>query len=274
MQSGQSPIVRNAPFCEQLGMQWRQPAGRCERECGKIETPLPELLADVEARWPLDQKERFGLAMFIALHVLRTPAFSDWLEVKRAATLEDYRDQFSNKRKYERWRELMLSDGERAKRILSMVNKISTIFGCMNWTLLRFDEPLLITSDHPVCPVPIIEGGADRAIHPMPDERWMNTIEVRFPLSPRLALLATWHMSEPQSSISGTWEQISPFAGLCASGRRGSNPRPSAWEADALPTELRPRRGKPSAGVAGRSPGVSRAPRCSRPSSRERSAIR
>src|SRR6478672_7283740 len=25
------------------------------------------------------------------------------------------------------------------------------------------------------------------------------------------------------------------------SGRRGSNPRPSAWEADALPTELRPR---------------------------------
>src|SRR5689334_3067890 len=26
------------------------------------------------------------------------------------------------------------------------------------------------------------------------------------------------------------------------SGRRGSNPRPSAWEADALPTELRPRR--------------------------------
>jgi hypothetical protein len=207
MQSGQSPIVRNAPFCEQLGMQWRQPAGRCERECGKIETPLPELLADVEARWPLDQKERFGLAMFIALHVLRTPAFSDWLEVKRAATLEDYRDQFSNKRKYERWRELMLSDGERAKRILSMVNKISTIFGCMNWTLLRFDEPLLITSDHPVCPVPIIDDGADRAIHPMPDEGWMNTIEVRFPLSPRLALLATWHMSEPQSSISGTWEQ-------------------------------------------------------------------
>lgn len=25
------------------------------------------------------------------------------------------------------------------------------------------------------------------------------------------------------------------------SGRRGSNPRPSAWEADALPTELLPR---------------------------------
>src|SRR5436309_9647860 len=32
------------------------------------------------------------------------------------------------------------------------------------------------------------------------------------------------------------------------SGRRGSNPRPSAWEADALPTELRPRGAHSSAG--------------------------
>ena len=28
---------------------------------------------------------------------------------------------------------------------------------------------------------------------------------------------------------------------LFMSGKRGSNPRPSAWEADALPTELLPR---------------------------------
>src|SRR5438105_13297347 len=31
------------------------------------------------------------------------------------------------------------------------------------------------------------------------------------------------------------------FLALPSSGRWGSNPRPSAWEADALPTELRPR---------------------------------
>ncbi len=34
------------------------------------------------------------------------------------------------------------------------------------------------------------------------------------------------------------------FPTLAQSGRRGSNPRPSAWEADALPTELRPRCGR------------------------------
>lgn len=32
------------------------------------------------------------------------------------------------------------------------------------------------------------------------------------------------------------------FRALSVSGERGSNPRPSAWEADALPTELSPRR--------------------------------
>src|SRR5207253_1719284 len=31
--------------------------------------------------------------------------------------------------------------------------------------------------------------------------------------------------------------------GFLMSGERGSNPRPSAWEADALPTELSPREG-------------------------------
>jgi hypothetical protein len=179
---------------------------RAEQECGKIETLLPAVLADIEHRWPLANEERFALSMFIALHVLRTPAFLEWLEDKRGETLEDYRDQFSTARKFERFREVMLSDGERAKRILSMVNKISTILACMNWTLLRFDEPLLITSDHPVCPVPLIEEGQDRAIHPIPGDGWMNTIEVRFPLTPHLALLATWHMSEPQPPISGRWE--------------------------------------------------------------------
>src|SRR5215207_1873770 len=40
---------------------------------------------------------------------------------------------------------------------------------------------------------------------------------------------------------SGLKNEKAPFPGLLRSGRWGSNPRPSAWEADALPTELRPR---------------------------------
>src|SRR4051812_13218115 len=45
------------------------------------------------------------------------------------------------------------------------------------------------------------------------------------------------------------------------SGRRGSNSRPSAWEADALPTELRPRDPHLSSGLSGR-PGCAKPPGC------------
>src|SRR3954452_10598686 len=50
------------------------------------------------------------------------------------------------------------------------------------------------------------------------------------------------------------------LAGLLWSGRRGSNSRPSAWEADALPTELRPRDPHLSPALLSR-PGVAKPPR-------------
>jgi hypothetical protein len=48
------------------------------------------------------------------------------------------------------------------------------------------------------------------------------------------------------------------FQAFSESGRRVSNPRPSAWEADALPTELRPRRGDQGSRSAAASVGVDR----------------
>jgi hypothetical protein len=51
-----------------------------------------------------------------------------------------------------------------------------------------------------------------------------------------------------------------PRAGRKTSGRRGSNPRPSAWEADALPTELLPRSGASRAGKDKLFPGISPEP--------------
>ena len=51
--------------------------------------------------------------------------------------------------------------------------------------------------------------------------------------------------AHPEREPSGTHRWYPGTQGICrafaTSGRRGSNPRPSAWEADALPTELRPR---------------------------------
>jgi hypothetical protein len=47
----------------------------------------------------------------------------------------------------------------------------------------------------------------------------------------------------PGPGVAGPDNGKRRLAGTSQSGRRGSNPRPSAWEADALPTELRPRAG-------------------------------
>src|SRR4051812_28899533 len=46
--------------------------------------------------------------------------------------------------------------------------------------------------------------------------------------------------------LRGSRPAIRMAPGEVGSGRRASNPRPSAWEADALPTELRPRSGDES----------------------------
>ena len=44
-----------------------------------------------------------------------------------------------------------------------------------------------------------------------------------------------------RTGLAAAQSAAAEYAGKSPSGRRGSNPRPSAWEADALPTELRPR---------------------------------
>ena len=44
-----------------------------------------------------------------------------------------------------------------------------------------------------------------------------------------------------RSVIAQKKDDATASSGLLLSGKRGSNPRPSAWEADALPTELFPR---------------------------------
>jgi hypothetical protein len=49
-----------------------------------------------------------------------------------------------------------------------------------------------------------------------------------------MSLMAANEESDPSAILNGFWVT------LFMSGKRGSNPRPSAWEADALPTELLP----------------------------------
>ncbi len=63
------------------------------------------------------------------------------------------------------------SERERAASLLGMINKLATTFGSMHWTLIRFDEPLLLTSDQPVVAVPLLDRESRH------DSGWADTVE-------------------------------------------------------------------------------------------------
>src|SRR5687767_11788801 len=56
----------------------------------------------------------------------------------------------------------MRSDKQRAIKLLAMLNKVASGLGSMHWTLVRCDEPIITTGDHPVCLVPLLDDGHTR----------------------------------------------------------------------------------------------------------------
>src|SRR4051794_22697825 len=73
----------------------------------------------------------------------------------------------------------------------------------MHWSLVEFDEPVLATSDHPVVLWPIDEERLrpDSAI----TAGAHRTLEVKWPLTPSLALLALWRdVGDKRAPVAGT----------------------------------------------------------------------
>ena len=178
----------------------------CEENCGKLETVLPATLATVENGMAAGSRRPRG-----ARSVPR-PARTAHRRVPptrftptRDSSIAQYRDRFPNRHSYERFRRQMRSDRERSVKLLSLINKLSTVFASMHWTLLRFDEPLLVTGDQPVCPVPILTPGIESPVAAAPQAGWMDTSEIRCALTPRLALLMSWHLGPTEGPVAGTW---------------------------------------------------------------------
>jgi hypothetical protein len=171
-----------------------------EQACRPLEAQMPRVFAEVEGGWPLRRFDRGLLAQFIALHILRTDGFRDWLARTHQASLPNYRQQLGDEL-FAEFSRRALSDTERTQRVLRLVNKVATAIGSMHWTLLTFDEPLLATCDQPVCPVPLGPPEAQHAGDPIAPRGWTNTLEVRFPISPHAALLATWLVAEGSARV-------------------------------------------------------------------------
>ncbi|HEV7752607.1 MAG TPA: DUF4238 domain-containing protein [Baekduia sp.] len=186
----------------------------CEDACGPLESLIPSMLEDIEGRWPPLTEVRSVVAQFIALHILRTPAFRAWFVEAGERTSQQYVDQFSAEQ-YARFVRLTRTDHERSKQILRMLNKVATLVASMHWTLLCFEEAWLVTSDQPVGVFPLLDDGSRRQVVAFPPGGGLaETLELRFALSPSAALICSWHVGHHREPVAGTWSQAMNINGV------------------------------------------------------------
>ncbi len=98
----------------------------CEAACQPLEGLVPELLANVEQRWPFaGDNERGLLAQFIALHVVRSEATRAWFAIAREDSLTSMQENWNLSVPFDEFATVARSDKERARKLLAMINKLA-----------------------------------------------------------------------------------------------------------------------------------------------------
>lgn len=165
-----------------------------ERSIGPVEAKASGVLREIEDRWPPNQEDRAILAEYMAIQAIRSPSYRYSFE--RAVKIQ-CREREANlgPSRSATLKRIVTSDQFRLEMMASQVAKMATLFGSMYWSIVRFGSPRLLSSDHPLAPVPIPRGGK-LPIRPIPAAGFVNTIEIRFPISPTRALLMNWREHE------------------------------------------------------------------------------
>ena len=173
------------------------------------------ILRTLPESWPIDDdREQWSkLLLFVALHIVRTP---QWKREGRSMQERSLSDRVT------RWLETMppeavasvlrhvQSDRFHTDLMLGQIPKTASVLGSMHCALLTSGTTPLLSSDHPVVAVPLLRDGESAPIQLIPERGLSNTIEFRFPIGPRHALLFTW-LDEPIHQ-----EIIElPFAAVC-----------------------------------------------------------
>jgi hypothetical protein len=168
-----------------------------EQRLSHTEGPAAETLRQLPDAWPFPPgDERWcDLLLFIGLHLVRSPK---WLE-----GIQDMAPDLILRRVPE-WSQRMppeavdhvvkhlLSESFRTELIMGQIPKMASMLGCMNCTLLEAPEPWLMVGDHPVIVVPLLDPGEAAPMQLVPDGGLLETIEVRFPIDSKRALLFSW----------------------------------------------------------------------------------
>jgi hypothetical protein len=167
-----------------------------------IDKVAPAILRQVAERWPLDMADKALLAEFIGTQLVRGPRWRDW----HLAFNDDYFDEVRSSgqfrglepegQSYEdalaEQKRILDSDTAVLTKMLSYSAKTTQVLGSMHWTLVGFPRPWLATSDHPVILWPLDVRSRQPTKTNVFARGITKTLEARFPLSARHALLMTW----------------------------------------------------------------------------------
>jgi hypothetical protein len=179
------------------------------------EDAIAPVLRRIRELWPLSRENKAAVAELIALQVVRGPREFARLDAIVEAELEVFA-QFTDhppgdgvvdgrltEEALQQLREDMTGSTHRMTRMLKHARMGTSIIGSMQWSLVEFDEPVLATSDHPVHLWPLDQ----RSLRPQATATpgFRETLEVKWPLAPSLALLATWQdVGDDPEPLTGT----------------------------------------------------------------------
>lgn len=194
------------------------PIDDVEWSLSQMEDVVAPMLRLIRESWPYrDVEEKGKLAEFFAFQLVRGPRWKRWREEEARKKIEETRSNPEPIQHNGIWLPVthriindletkLLSETEWLTRMMSLASKLIDIFGSMRWHLIEFDQPLLAISDQP-----IVEWHRKASTRrPGPNALGvgaLNFLEVRVPISPKLALLMTWQdIPDTATVIPGTEE--------------------------------------------------------------------
>lgn len=175
-----------------------------EKACSRLESLAPPLLRP-RSNWPYEGPDRATLSEFMALHILRTRAWRRWYETARETSLDQRAEGWdAGDDLLEQFVRNARSDEETLKSFERILGSVTGLLASMHWTLIAFDEPILVTSDQPVAPMPLPTSSGMAEFAAMPRGGLLDTLEIRFALGPANGLVLSWAQG-PDRAIRGCW---------------------------------------------------------------------
>ena len=167
----------------------------------EVESTGIALLGELRERWPLSLQDKGVLAQLIAAQHVRVPGWKEYIDKVHTDTFAQHRSEKLGEasgadldvlnRAIDAAEAETATDSYRLHRMLSQIYKAASVLGTMQWTLIEFASPSLITSDQPMVLWPLDRAGSIPCGTPY-EAGLMNGLEIRFPVSSQRALLMAW----------------------------------------------------------------------------------